>query len=135
MALRRVGSLLLPQLESALTQQASSSGRLSHALGGFSSAATESIASTSDANNCSLPWRKEARKRISVPLTQALPGITPELPFRPSAQPPPTEVTVLDNGVRIVTEASPVSWLHLEAFGNGSPQITVVDSTSPSSSK
>jgi hypothetical protein len=56
-----------------------------------------------------LSWLKQD-SRPDVPLDQALPGVIPEVPFRPSMHPPPTEVTTLANGVRIVTEASPVSW-------------------------
>ncbi|KAG2449781.1 hypothetical protein HYH02_005305 [Chlamydomonas schloesseri] len=52
-------------------------------------------------------WLKDGAGRVSTPLSQPLPGVQPEQPaFRPLA-PPPTEVTVLDNGVRIISEASP----------------------------
>ncbi|MEW5299121.1 MAG: hypothetical protein WDW36_002166 [Sanguina aurantia] len=44
--------------------------------------------------------------RISVPLTQPLPGTAASAPYSPPTVVPPTEVTVLPNGARIVSEAS-----------------------------
>lgn len=54
-------------------------------------------------------WLANGGKRIATPLTEPLPGVNPNAPYRASLAPPPTEITVLENGVRIVTEASPVS--------------------------
>lgn len=56
-----------------------------------------------------LKWLPEHAARISTPLTQPLPGITPEQPSAAPTSTPPTEMTVLENGVRIISEASPVS--------------------------
>lgn len=47
--------------------------------------------------------------RISVPLTQPLPGTAASTPYTAPTVVPPTEVTVLSNGARIVSEASSVS--------------------------
>ncbi|KAG2497396.1 hypothetical protein HYH03_004551 [Edaphochlamys debaryana] len=52
-------------------------------------------------------WLGQAGKRIATPLTQPLPGIEPERPSYAPLSPPPTEITVLSNGVRIISEASP----------------------------
>ncbi len=49
--------------------------------------------------------------RIVTPLSQPLPGVEPERPSPRPLQPPPTEVTVLSNGVRVISEASPVRLL------------------------
>ncbi|GIL94697.1 hypothetical protein Vretimale_918 [Volvox reticuliferus] len=54
-----------------------------------------------------LDWLKSGDKRISTPLSQPLPGIQPERPGLPPLVPPPTQITVLDNGVRVISEASP----------------------------
>lgn len=56
-----------------------------------------------------LPEGTGGFKRISTPLTQALPGVVEVPAYRAPSQPPATEVTVLPNGVRIISEASPVS--------------------------
>lgn len=109
MALRRLGSLLGPGVERAIGQQSCSSGRLFQTLTGICNDAASFGAFKSAADESQLPWRKQARQRISVPLTLPLPGVMPELPYRATPEPPPTEITVLDNGVRIVSESSPVS--------------------------
>lgn len=56
-----------------------------------------------------LPEGTGGFKRISTPLTQPLPGVVEVPAYRAPSQPPATEVTVLPNGVRIISEASPVS--------------------------
>lgn len=54
-------------------------------------------------------------KRITTALSDPLPGITPNAPYKASSEPPPTEITTLSNGVRIISESSPVS-THLFMF-------------------
>jgi hypothetical protein len=49
-----------------------------------------------------------ASTRVSTPLTKALPGTNQRNGYAIPLQPPPTEVTTLPNGVRIVSEASTV---------------------------
>jgi hypothetical protein len=46
--------------------------------------------------------------RVSTPLTKALPGTSQRNGYAVPLEPPPTEVTTLGNGVRIVSEASTV---------------------------
>lgn len=47
--------------------------------------------------------------RITTPLTKPLKGLKVPPPYRASKEPPPTEITTLENGARIISEASPVS--------------------------
>eukprot|EP00197_Chlamydomonas_leiostraca_P004553 CAMPEP_0202861894 /NCGR_PEP_ID=MMETSP1391-20130828/3130_1 /ASSEMBLY_ACC=CAM_ASM_000867 /TAXON_ID=1034604 /ORGANISM="Chlamydomonas leiostraca, Strain SAG 11-49" /LENGTH=548 /DNA_ID=CAMNT_0049541343 /DNA_START=16 /DNA_END=1662 /DNA_ORIENTATION=- len=56
-----------------------------------------------------LSWLPNEAKpsKITTPLTQPLPGVTPNAPYRASSEPPPTEITTLSNGARIISEASP----------------------------
>ncbi|GLC34134.1 hypothetical protein PLESTB_000841100 [Pleodorina starrii] len=75
-------------------------------------AAGEAGAGTSSANGSVaahdfLDWMKDGGRRITTPLSQPLPGVQPERPSLPPLSPPPTQITVLDNGVRIISEASP----------------------------
>ena len=49
-----------------------------------------------------------ASTRVSTPLTKALPGTQQKNGYAVPLEPPPTEVTTLPNGVRIVSEASTV---------------------------
>lgn len=100
MALRRVAQSLGPGLAEAWAA-CSSSGR---------SAAFSTAPGPAPGTGPSfLSWLHGAQPpRISVPLTQQLPGIEAERPFPSPSGAPPTETTVLDNGVRIVSEASPV---------------------------
>jgi hypothetical protein len=49
-----------------------------------------------------------ASSRVATPLTKALPGTSQRNGYAVPLQPPPTEVTTLPNGVRIVSEASTV---------------------------
>jgi len=49
-----------------------------------------------------------ASTRVSTPLTKALPGSSQRNGYAVPLQAPPTEVTTLANGVRIVSEASTV---------------------------
>lgn len=83
----------------------------SDALRSLSTSTALSQAAASGATNGSrdfMGWLKGGAARVTTPLSQPLPGVQPEQPaFRPLA-PPPTEVTVLENGVRIISEASPV---------------------------
>ena len=46
--------------------------------------------------------------RLAVPLSKALPGVSSPGRYTESPAPPPTEVTRLDNGATIISEASPV---------------------------
>lgn len=46
--------------------------------------------------------------RVGVPLTQPLPGVLSSTSFSSPLDAPPTDVTVLPNGLRVVTEASTV---------------------------
>lgn len=81
-----------------------------------SSGTLASLDATSTPSNDATPgsrdfmgWSQENTKRIVTPMSQPLPGVEPE---RHAARPlaaPPTEITVLSNGVRIISEASPVS--------------------------
>lgn len=69
--------------------------------------------------------------RIVTPLSQPLPGVEPERPSSRPLQPPPTEVTVLSNGVRIISEASPGPTASLGMYVNsGSIYETASDSGS-----
>jgi hypothetical protein len=78
-------------------QQASRSLHTSHAVQG-------------DSSVLSFPsWLSSGALRVSTPLTDALPGVNPESGFKDPKEPPPTLITTLDNGVRIVSEASLVS--------------------------
>eukprot|EP00798_Chlamydomonas_sp_ICE-L_P027065 gene27065-2298_t len=56
-----------------------------------------------------LSWMPEElrKQRITTPLTHPLDSVPVIPPYKASSTPPPTEITVLDNGVRIVSEASP----------------------------
>lgn len=54
-------------------------------------------------------WLSTGALRVSTPLTEALPGVDPDPGFKGPKDPPPTLVTTLENGVRIVSEASLVS--------------------------
>jgi processing peptidase subunit alpha len=55
-------------------------------------------------------WLPSGSLRVSTPLTHALPGVDGSSGFTGAGDElPPTEVTVLPNGVRIVSEASMVS--------------------------
>ncbi|KAJ9520796.1 hypothetical protein QJQ45_013974, partial [Haematococcus lacustris] len=49
----------------------------------------------------------QAAAREQTPLTQPLPNVEPSQPYRAPSSPPPTEITTLPNGVRIVSEAMP----------------------------
>lgn len=49
-----------------------------------------------------------ASSRVSTPLTKPLPGTQQKNGYAVPLEPPPTEVTQLPNGVRIVSEASTV---------------------------
>lgn len=109
--LRRLGlsaALLQQQLE-----RAACAGRCGFQTAACLAAEAGSGATPSPSNasggDSFMSWLKDGARRTRVPLTHPLPGVQPETPFRPSVHPPPTEVTVLDNGVRVVTEASPVS--------------------------
>lgn len=51
-------------------------------------------------------WLSSGALRVGTPLTDALPGVDPESGFKGPNEPPPTLITTLDNGVRIVSEAS-----------------------------
>lgn len=55
-----------------------------------------------------LPEAKGGSPRLTTPLNDPLPGVMSVPPFRAPTEPPPTEVTVLSNGVRIISEATPV---------------------------
>ena len=46
--------------------------------------------------------------RLAVPLSRPLPGVSSPGRYTESPAPPPTEVTRLDNGATIISEASPV---------------------------
>ncbi|KIY94945.1 hypothetical protein MNEG_13019, partial [Monoraphidium neglectum] len=47
-----------------------------------------------------------ASTRVSTPLTKALPGTHQKNGYAVPLEPPPTKVTTLPNGVRIVSEAT-----------------------------
>lgn len=53
-------------------------------------------------------WLPSSPSRVATPLTQPLPGVIAEAGYKGPRDPPPTEVTTLPNGVRIVSEASMV---------------------------
>jgi hypothetical protein len=54
-------------------------------------------------------WLGEgASTRLATPLTKPLPGTAQRNGYAVPLQPPPTEITTLPNGVRIVSEASTV---------------------------
>ena len=55
-----------------------------------------------------LPETSGGRARISTPLTQTLPGLSQMPAYTAPSERPPTEVTVLSNGVRVISEATPV---------------------------
>lgn len=60
-----------------------------------------------DSSVLSFPsWLSSGALRVGTPLTDALPGVDPESCFKGPNEPPPTLITTLDNGVRIVSEAS-----------------------------
>ncbi|GFR42591.1 hypothetical protein Agub_g3518 [Astrephomene gubernaculifera] len=69
--------------------------------------AGSSVASGSGASREAGPRLSETVKRITTPLSQPLPGVQPERPCPRPLAPPPTEITVLENGLRIISEASP----------------------------
>jgi hypothetical protein len=53
-------------------------------------------------------WLPSGPNRINTPLTQPLPGVEAVEGLHAANEAPPTEVTTLSNGVRIVSEASMV---------------------------
>ena len=57
------------------------------------------------------PFDGKAPARLTTPLTQPLPGLAQREPHSFPHSSPPTEITVLPNGVRIISEATPVSKL------------------------
>lgn len=78
-------------------QQASRGLHTSHAA----------AADNSSSSTLAFPsWLSSGALRVSTPLTDALPGVDAEAGFKGPKDPPPTRITTLDNGVRIVSEAS-----------------------------
>lgn len=65
-----------------------------------------------DAASKVAPKLGEAASRVSVPLSKPLPGVDSGAKFLAPLEEPPTEVTTLPNGLRIVSEASVVSPAH-----------------------
>lgn len=55
------------------------------------------------------PWLSDAKTRIATPLNAPLPGVHHVPAYMAPSEAPPTKVTVLKNGVRVISEASPVS--------------------------
>jgi hypothetical protein len=54
-------------------------------------------------------WTRSKQIRIAVPLDQPLPGVEGAAAHQQGSEEyPPTECTQLDNGVRILSEATPV---------------------------
>ena len=56
-----------------------------------------------------LSWLPAQGPRKYPPLSDPLPSFEPTPPFRATSTPPPTEITTLPNGARIISEAAPVS--------------------------
>lgn len=62
-----------------------------------------------DSTSATFPsWLPTGPQRVNTPLTHPLPGLKEVTGLSASTEPPPTEVTTLSNGVRIVSEASMV---------------------------
>jgi hypothetical protein len=74
-----------------------------------SSSAGSSSGGSSSSSVLGFPaWLSSGSLRVATPLTQPLPGVAADSGFRAPREQPPTEVTTLPNGVRIVSEASMV---------------------------
>jgi len=73
-----------------------------------------SQAAQGDSSTLAFPsWLSSGALRVGTPLTDALPGVDTDTGFKGPKDPPPTRVTTLPNGVRIVSEASLVGRLLL----------------------
>lgn len=92
-------------------------GLLRAGLRGLHTSQARLVASSNASSSATFPsWLPSGPNRISTPLTQPLPGVQVVEGLHASDEPPPTEVTTLSNGVRIVSEASMVSTYALSLF-------------------
>jgi hypothetical protein len=96
--------------ENYLHSMRRSVGLLRAGLRGLNTSQARLADSSSAYSSATFPsWLPSGPNRVSTPLTQPLPGVEAVEGLHAPNEPPPTEVTALPNGVRIVSEASMVS--------------------------